>query len=472
MKKFGNMLKDGLHDTKDRIPAASELGKSVRELGHSFMNKLDTSHKEARSGNASMSTQPLNGQAISILTVNDIKVSITDEKHLSESKSFVGFMGPPGAGKSSLCNTVVYCQQDKTVKKLLFEPSNDFETFTKGLWMLSRETKRQFQKDFDWEVLDMEGFQHKSEACWKMAMVLSVLAEIVVFCNRNPRCDVLFEAAEVFKKGVGFCKDLSMSPITKQVFIQIDSRTYENTVQVNKVIEKVMSILQSPEIEVIAFCIVEIPNADLKELPFEPAIVEAVRSLLKQFRFEKNGQAIAAKVEQLGALLKAFNEGNFDECHARSLKFLEMDCKRIYQEAEAGKRAEHNELASSKELTSLTTTFEEFMGQPNWSLDLHFEKSPFYVEKHERNLQSWYPSEKRSTEMISIYRDYYEKKRKILEAKLETEKALDEANKEEFEAVQTAAISKAKNELAACPSATESSFFDLFSALFRRDEVG
>ena len=386
-------------------------------------------------------------KVVSILTANDETVSITNKHHLSESKSFVGFMGPPGAGKSSMCNTVVYCQQDKTEQKLFFEPSNHFETFTKGLWMLSRETKRQFQKDSDWEVLDMEGFQHKSEGCWKMAMFLSVLAEIVVFCNRNPRCDVLFETAEVFKKGVGFCKQLSMSPITKQVFIQIDSRTYENTAQVNKVIEKVKSILQSPEIEVIAFCILEIPNADLKKLPFEPAIVEAVQTLLKQFRFDKNSQTAVAKVEQLGGLLKAFDDNNFDECHARSLKFLEMDCKRIYEEAEARKRVEHNTLASSKELTSLTTTFEEFMGQPNWSLDLHFEKSPFYVEKHEQNLQNWYPSKKRSIEMISIYRDYYEKKKKTLEAKLETEKALDEANKEEFEALQTAAIAKANSAL-------------------------
>jgi energy-coupling factor transporter ATP-binding protein EcfA2 len=456
MDTFGDKVKDRLHGAKDRIPSPSELGKSARELGHSFMNKLsnlssrettDTDRKEARSGNASMSTQPLNDRAIGILIAEGEKVSITDDKHLSESKSFVGFMGPPGAGKSSLCNTVVYCQQDKTVKKLFFEPSNDFETFTKGLWMLSRETKRQFKKDFDWEVLDMEGFQHKKEGCWKMAMVLSVLAEIVVFCNRNPRCDVLFEAAEVFKKGVDFCKDLSMSPITKQVFIQVDSRTYENTVQVNRVIEKVISILQNPEIKVIAFCIVEMPHANLKELPFEPAIMEAVRSLLNQFQFEKNSQAIAAKVEQLGALLKAFNDNNFDECHARSLKFLAMDCKRIYQEAEARKRMEHNELASNKELTSLTTTFEEFMGQPNWGLDLHFEKSPFYVEKHEQNLQNWYPSEKRSIEMVSIYREYYEKKKKTLEAKLETEKALDEASKAEFKALQTAAISKAKSAL-------------------------
>lgn len=384
--------------------------------------------------------------AISILTVRGEKVSITDEHQLHESKWFVGFMGPPGAGKSSLCNTVVYDQYHIS-PRIFFEPSNDFETFTKGLWMLSRETKRMFPNDSDWEVLDMEGFQYKSEVCWKMAMVLSVLAEVIVFCNRNPRCDVLFEAAEVFKKGLDFCKQLSMSPITKQVFIQVDNRIYQNNDALGKAIEKVKNILKSPEIEVIAFCIPEIPNADLKKLPFEPAIVESVRTLSKRFRFDKNSQAAAAKVTHLGALLKAFNDNNFDECEGQSLKFLEMDCKRIYAEAEAVKHTEHNSLASKKMLTSLDTTFDQFMGQPNWSLDLHFEKSPYYIEKHKPYLKKWYPSEKRSIKMPDIYKGYYDKQKEALKSKLEADKTLKDANIAHFNALVEKAIQKAINDL-------------------------
>lgn len=74
-----------------------------------------------------------------------------------------------------------------------------------------------------WEVMDMEGFQVDLPSSWKMAMVLSLLAEIVLFCNRDARCDNLFKAATVFEKGRELSTKFGMKPVTKQIFVQVSS---------------------------------------------------------------------------------------------------------------------------------------------------------------------------------------------------------------------------------------------------------
>ena len=45
--------------------------------------------------------------------------------------------------------------------------------------------------------------------------------EIVIFCNRDARCDQLFKAATVFEKGRKLSVQLGMKPVTSQVFIQV-----------------------------------------------------------------------------------------------------------------------------------------------------------------------------------------------------------------------------------------------------------
>lgn len=95
--------------------------------------------------------------AVPLLAAQKEKVIFPDKNMLNQSKSFVGLIGPPGAGKSSLCNTMTYCQLNEMPIPLLFEPSDADESFTKGLWMLSKEVKSVFPIGLDWEVLDMEG---------------------------------------------------------------------------------------------------------------------------------------------------------------------------------------------------------------------------------------------------------------------------------------------------------------------------
>ncbi|CAF1475853.1 unnamed protein product [Adineta steineri] len=267
----------------------------------------------------------------------------------------------------------------------------------------------------------MEGFQHSSEACWKMTMVLSTLVEVVVFCNRNSRTDVLLEAAQIFAKGMSLSKTLSMSPVTKQVFIQIHSDMFKKSHVVAEVINDVREILQSPEIEIRAFCIPEIPGCDIRELPFHPQVVDAVQTLLQQFQFRKDTQAAAAKATQLEMLLDAFNKGDFTTCDKLGLRFLKMDSDRIYKQALAEHREKHETLASKLKLTSVDTTFAAFMGQPDWCLDLRFKTSPYYSEKYERNLQEWYLPDQRSVKMLEIYERHYKSKMDSLKAKLETE---------------------------------------------------
>ncbi|CAF1386579.1 unnamed protein product [Adineta steineri] len=218
--------------------------------------------------------------------------------------------------------------------------------------------------------------------------------------------------------------------------------------QVAALISDVREILQSPEIEVHAFYVPEVPGCDMRKLPFHPQVVEAVQTLLQQFRFGKDIQAAAAKMTQLETLLDAFNKGDFTTCDKLGLRFFKMDTERIYKQALAEHREKHEILASKLTLTSVNTTFAAFMGQPNWYLDFRFKTSPYYGEKYERSLQEWYPSDKRSVKMLEIYERHYKSRMEGLKAKLHTEKLVSEATASRKKAEEAKLKAEQNNEKA------------------------
>jgi hypothetical protein len=118
-----------------------------------------------------------------------------------------------------MCNALFAVEYG--TRATLFEPSASITSYTKGLWVISSQIRMQLKGNMRWEVMDMEGFQVDMASSWKMAMVMSLLAEIVIFCNRDARCDNLFKAANVFQKGRELSTKFGMKPVTKQIFVQV-----------------------------------------------------------------------------------------------------------------------------------------------------------------------------------------------------------------------------------------------------------
>ena len=66
-------------------------------------------------------------------------------------------LGPPGAGKSTLC-----CAYYKTlfdVENQFFEVSTSLLSFTKGIWILKESERMKIMGNIDRDILDVEGFQ-------------------------------------------------------------------------------------------------------------------------------------------------------------------------------------------------------------------------------------------------------------------------------------------------------------------------
>lgn len=92
-----------------------------------------------------------------------------------------------------------------------------------------------------------------------MVMILSILAEVVIFCNRDARNDALYKAVDFFSKGIIQCKNLAMPPITKQVLVQVDRKKFNDKKALQEITDKIKTILKDmPEITVVAFFIPQV----------------------------------------------------------------------------------------------------------------------------------------------------------------------------------------------------------------------
>lgn len=88
---------------------------------------------------------------------------ITDKKcHLKKNvisfvNSALGVLGPPGAGKSSLC--CAYYKIKYNMDNAYFQMSSSGLSFTKGIWILKEEERMNIKENIDKDILDVEGFQ-------------------------------------------------------------------------------------------------------------------------------------------------------------------------------------------------------------------------------------------------------------------------------------------------------------------------
>lgn len=368
-------------------------------------------------------------QYIKIVKNNQLK--ITDKTLLLQRRWFVGFLGPPGAGKSTLCNTAIYCQQNQ--QEYLFKTSPQGDSFTKGLWILSHEAKMKFANSSEWEVMDLEGFQADEEVSWSLTMIISVLAEVVVFCCRDPRAANVYKALDIFKKGLNLTKELQMKPVTKQAFVII-------TPTLNKIKTEIFNRfneqLHTHSIEINIVIIPNIDEDDENKLPFHSDIVNPIREMIKKFNFDPNSQSAASKVNQVFTLLEAFNKKDFETCTNYAFEYFKTDCERIFKETLAKHKSKHVDRAKQQTLDNADMTLPQFVNLPNFILNIDFQSSQFYQAENE-NFALWFNKEYSKkldieAEIMDIYQPYYAVKLSQLQQNL----ALAECEQLKIEAEQ------------------------------------
>ena len=121
------------------------------------------------------------------LTIKN-KDNIRIKKYLLKNvNSFIACLGQPGAGKSTFGSN--YYKALYKVKNDYFESSDETETFTKGIWMISDEERRKIPDYIYRDFLDVEGFQVDDAKSWKYVMIIAFLSTDLIILNNKLRYD-------------------------------------------------------------------------------------------------------------------------------------------------------------------------------------------------------------------------------------------------------------------------------------------
>ncbi|EFA75791.1 hypothetical protein PPL_10846 [Heterostelium album PN500] len=309
-----------------------------------------------------------------------LKILCTHRSNGHQCKTLIGLIGAPGAGKSTICNIILYLLYG--FKAEYFKTSDDHKSFTKGAMVMSESARSRISgKQINLEPLDMEGFDINEEHCWAMNMVMSTLCPVMMFCCRETRANFLYDALKVFKKGLVATKQFGLKPITKQIFIMTNFKPDI----VIKCVNECKEILQDDSIEIIPFKFPTMPMEDEStsmDVILHPRLVEAIKvGVLDKISISNQLQSASSFSDYVKDLLKAFNSGNHIKTGEVVKKYFLDDCKRMIELEKCKKRIELQTTASSSLLTSVDTTLVQFIGTQSFTFTINVKSASCYNDK-------------------------------------------------------------------------------------------
>lgn len=245
---------------------------------------------------------------------------ITDKKcHLKKEvirfvNSAIGVLGPPGAGKSSLC--CAYYKVKYNMDNKYFQMSSSQLSFTKGIWILKEEERMKIKENIDRDILDVEGFQVDEIKSWKYVMVISFICSEIIILNRNTRLDDTKKVLNIIKNSLKKMRDSNIPKILKTIYIQIDDED-----EIPNFNNKLSEIgYSSNTIETITIKPIYIPSFDKKTLKKNENNIlnvtdylEDVKNSLNTLSSTKNEQSISSFTKYIDNLNMALDgKMNFD----------------------------------------------------------------------------------------------------------------------------------------------------------------
>ena len=343
----------------------------------------------------------------------------------------IGILGPPGAGKSSLC--CAYYKFLFSFDNKHFEMSTSGVSFTKGIWILKESERRKIKGNIDRDILDVEGFQVDDIKSWKYVMIISFICSEIIILNRNTRLDDTKKVLNITKNSLKKMQESNIPKILKTIYIQIDDEE-----DIGKFNYKLKEIGYEPNsIEGVTIKPIYIPTFDKKTLKknnnnileVKDYKTDVTKSLQKLLNEKSTFQSISSFTKYIDSLNMALDgKMNFDE--QGIIKDLEDEYNNCYLSWESKKK---NELLKQNlsSVSDVNESFDSYIQRQN--LDFSFEENLYELTFYgsSDNFDNYYKSfgSKKSFKVDkSIFKNIYDSK--INEKKIEEHKKGTETQKE------------------------------------------
>ena len=344
---------------------------------------------------------------------------ITDKKcHLKKNviefiNSAIGVLGPPGAGKSSLC--CAYYKIKYNMNNDYFEMSSSNVSFTKGIWVLKESERMKIKENIDRDILDVEGFQVDEIKSWKYVMIISFLCTQIIILNRNTRLDDTKKVLNIIKNSLKKMRESNIPKILKTIYIQVDDEDEIATFN-----QKLSEIGYSPNsIETVTIKPIYIPTFDKKTLKKNNNnilnvndYIEDVKNSLNTLSSTKNEQSISSFMKYIDNLNMALDgKMNFDA--QGIIQDLNDEYDVCYQTWEKKKKNELLNLDLS-DVEDLNETYDDYLNRQNidFSFQENLDELTFFGSSDE--FDQYYRSfgKKKTFEVDkNIFADIYETKK-------------------------------------------------------------
>ena len=345
---------------------------------------------------------------------------VTDDKtHLRKDlikyvDQAIGILGPPGAGKSSLC-----CAYYKFIYDLdnqHFEMSSNGLSFTKGIWMLKESERKKIRKNIDKDILDVEGFQVDDIKSWKYIMIISFICSEVIILNRNTRLDDTKKVLNIIKNSLSKMKESNIPKILKTIYIQVDDED-----EIPDFEDKLSQIgYKTNSIDGITIKYIYIPTFDKKTLKkckgnilsvedYKDAVIQSFSTLLS---LKSTNQSISTFIKYIDNLNIALDgKMNFDE--QGIVKDLEDEYDNCYKSWENKKKNELLKLDLS-DVNDMDETFDEYIDRQDLDFSFKGDLDDLTFYGSSDNFDDYYKKFERGKSFIvdkEIFRDLYDTKR-------------------------------------------------------------
>lgn len=312
---------------------------------------------------------------------------ITDAKcHLKKNvikcvNSAIGVLGPPGAGKSTLC--CAYYKTKYGMDNQYFEMSDQSTSFTKGIWILKESQRMKIKDNIDRDILDCEGFQVDKIDTWKYVLLISFLCSEIIILNRNSRAEEVKKILNIIKNSLTKMREANIPKLLKNIYIQMPYKKH-----FDKFSQFLTGLGYNPDsIESVKINPIFIPgispdNIDDDNVLAVEEYMQAVKTIFEKLPCSTN-QSISNFVKYIDNLNKAIDgKMNFDA--QGIINDLKNEYKACYETWYEKKK---NELLT-KELSgidNLNETFDDFIDKQNldFSFDENLNELTFYGSSEE-----------------------------------------------------------------------------------------
>lgn len=143
---------------------------------------------------------------------------LINKQLLNTTVHFIACIGRYGEGKSTFGST--FYKLLYNVKNDYFESSHSFRSFTKGIWMLSKEEWRKIPGYKKYDILDVQGFTIYDSTTWTYVKIVAFLSNHVIILNKGDRYEEVFDTTKIIEKALKQMQEKNIPRILKIIYIQ------------------------------------------------------------------------------------------------------------------------------------------------------------------------------------------------------------------------------------------------------------